>query len=80
MTTLGERVKRLRQSQGLSQSELARRCQVTQAAISRLESGRMQDIQTAIARRLARALGTSVDHLIGTFEDDEAEVLAAVAS
>lgn len=80
MTTLGERLKRLRQSQGLSQSELARRSQTKQATISRLESGRMQDVETATARRLARALGTSVDYLIGTFEDDEAEALAAVAS
>lgn len=71
MTTLGERLKRLRESKGLSQSELARRSQTKQATISRLESGRMKDVETATARRLARALGTSVDYLIGTFEEND---------
>jgi transcriptional regulator with XRE-family HTH domain len=80
MATLGERIKALRLRQGLTQSELAERCKITQAAVSRLESGSMKDVETAIAKRLARALGTSVDHLIGTFEDEDAELLAAVAS
>jgi hypothetical protein len=44
-----------------------------------LESGDLKDIQTSTARRLARALGTSVDYLIGTFEDEENELLAAAA-
>jgi len=44
---------------------------VAQATISRLESGDLQDVQTAIAKRLARVLGVSLDYLVGTYEDDE---------
>jgi transcriptional regulator with XRE-family HTH domain len=80
MATLGERIKALRQKQGLSQGELARRCGISQAAISRLETGSMKDVETAIARRLARALGTSVDYLIGTFEDEDVEALATAVA
>jgi transcriptional regulator with XRE-family HTH domain len=69
--TLGQRIKALRDKRGLNQSELARRCAVAQATISRLESGDLQDVQTAIAKRLARVLGVSLDYLVGTYEDDE---------
>lgn len=79
MTPLGMRIKSLRERKGLNQSELARLCGITPATISRLESGDLKDIQTSTARRLARALGTSVDYLIGTFEDEENELLAAAA-
>ena len=69
--TLGERIKALRERKGWSQSELARQCDIAQATISRLESGDLKDVQTAVAKRLARALGVSIDHLAGTWDPDE---------
>jgi putative transcriptional regulator len=80
MKTLGARIKEFRERKGLNQSELARLCGVAPATISRLESGDLKDVQTAIAKRLARALSVSVDHLIGTYEEEESEPFAAVAS
>jgi transcriptional regulator with XRE-family HTH domain len=76
MGTMGARLKRLRDEKGISQQELARQCGVTQATISRLESGELQDMQTSTARRLARALGVSVDYLIGTW-DEESDLVGA---
>ena len=44
---VGEAIKRLRHARGLSQSELARRSGLTQATVSRIESGtRRGDIET----------------------------------
>jgi transcriptional regulator with XRE-family HTH domain len=73
MTTMGSRIKRLRTKKGLSQHELARQCGVTQATISRLESGELQDIQTSTARRLAQTLGCTTDYLIGMHEEETTE-------
>jgi transcriptional regulator with XRE-family HTH domain len=75
---LGQRIKAQREKKGWSQHELARQSGIPQATISRLESGDIKDIQTALARRLARALGVGIDHLVGTFEDDEDAACAAV--
>jgi transcriptional regulator with XRE-family HTH domain len=56
---VGEAIKRLRQEQRLSQAELAGRARLTQATISRIESGARQgDLQTLalIAAGLGLAL------------------------
>jgi transcriptional regulator with XRE-family HTH domain len=75
---MGQRIKMQREKKGWSQHELARQSGIPQATISRLESGDMKDIQTMLARRLARALGVGLDYLAGTFEDDEDAELAKV--
>jgi transcriptional regulator with XRE-family HTH domain len=66
--TLGERIKTLRETRGLGQRELARLADVRQPTISQLENGQRADVTTETAKRLALALGVSVDYLIGTFE------------
>lgn len=56
---IGEAIKRVRQEQRLSQAELAARSRLTQATISRIESGTRQgDLQTLalIAAGLGLAL------------------------
>jgi transcriptional regulator with XRE-family HTH domain len=79
METIGARLKRLRDRKGWSQQELARQCGVTQATISRLERGELQDIQVITARRMAHALGVTIDYLVGPFEDEPQPEPAAVA-
>lgn len=76
---IGQRIKVQREKKGWSQHALARQSGIPQATISRLESGGMKDIQTTLARRLARALGIGIDYLAGTFEDDEDVDLPKVA-
>jgi transcriptional regulator with XRE-family HTH domain len=56
---IGEAIRYLREEQGLSQSELARRSRLTQATISRIESGsRRGDIETLAL--LAAGLGLAL--------------------
>ena len=70
---LGDRIKQARVWRGWTQSQLAEYAKVPQPVISRLESGDRDSVTTDVAKRLARSLGVSVDHLIGTWEDLEEE-------
>ena len=61
----GARLKALRVLSGLSINELAKRSGVHRPTISLLESGKQADIGVHAAARLARALGVSLDVLVG---------------
>ena len=52
---LGEQVRRLRESRGLSQADLAKRMATSQSAIARLEAGGV-DPKIGTLERLSRAL------------------------
>jgi transcriptional regulator with XRE-family HTH domain len=58
------RIQELREAKGWSQAELGRRSGVTQATISRLESGETGSIALANLERLADALGVNAAALI----------------
>ena len=75
---LGQRIMQARERKGWSQRELARQAGVRHAIISELETGKKTDTIGTILKRLARAPGVSVDHLVGTFEDNEDADLAMV--
>jgi len=60
---VGQNVKRLREEQRYTQTEIARRCGVTPAAISGLEHGVFTPSATLLVN-LARVLGVSVEELI----------------
>ena len=70
---LGPRLKALRILAGLSMNELARRSGVHRPTISLLERGMQEDIGLHAATRLARALGVSLDVLVGerAYKEDE---------
>ena len=75
MSKLGQRIEALRTKRGLTQRELARQAGIGHTIIAGLESGSRRDVRTDTAKRIARVLGTSVDYLIGTFdEDDESDL------
>ena len=61
---MGESISELRRNQKLSQSELARKCHVTQQFIQQIETGKRTP-SLRVAFRLATALGVTVDALIG---------------
>jgi transcriptional regulator with XRE-family HTH domain len=69
--TLGQRMKALREKRGLGLRELARRAGVHHPTLSQLEHGVIEDVTTGTAKKIARALGVSVDYLIGMYEDEE---------
>lgn len=57
---------RLRKARGLTQRELSAMAGVTQPQICRFEKGRHAPAGMAVARRLAVALGVSLDALWGS--------------
>ena len=61
----GERLRQLRILAGLNQTELGRRARVPQSIISALEGGRQRTVNLDTAKRLADALGVSLDLLAG---------------
>jgi transcriptional regulator with XRE-family HTH domain len=77
---IGVRVKRLRIERGLTQMELAERADISQAVISRLEADVRRNVNADVLKALAKALGCTTDYLVGMHEDEESELMAAVAS
>lgn len=63
--TLGTRLRDLRDKQGLSLSEVARRAKVSKAYVSQLERGGSKDPSYSVVIRLATALGTTPENLTG---------------
>jgi molybdate-binding protein/DNA-binding XRE family transcriptional regulator len=59
------RLETMRRAQGLSQRTVAELAGITRQAVGAIEKGRMQP-SVGIALGLARALGTSVEHLFGS--------------
>jgi transcriptional regulator with XRE-family HTH domain len=62
---LAERLARLREKQGISLSEVARRAQISKAYLSQLERGESKQPSYEVLGRLATALGSSAEELIG---------------
>lgn len=70
MEHLAQRVYILRHTKRLSQQELARRISCSTATISNLETNKLKTITIDHLVALARVLGTSVDDLLGTADED----------
>jgi len=63
--SLGKRVTELRLKKGFNQKELADASGITQATISRIESEQVHQLKSEALKRLAKALGVTVDYLVG---------------
>jgi len=63
--TINERIGDLRTSRGLSQRELCDLIGVVPSQLSRIENGKIQNISSNILIKLAKALGVSVDYILG---------------
>jgi len=74
--TLAERVTALREERGLNQKELADVSGITQATISRIESGHVEDLKAESLKSLASALRVTVDYLVGRTEGQSASDIA----
>ena len=70
--TFGQRLRQFRELAKMSQSELARRANIPQPVVSDVENGRQKSVNLETARRIARALGVTLDLLAGTGEDEDA--------
>jgi len=63
--SLGKRITELRLKKGFNQKELADASGITQATISRIESEQVHQLKSEALKRLAKALGVTVDYLVG---------------
>lgn len=63
-------LKRLRESQGLTQMELARRSGVPQSTICDIEAGRTKGPTLRVAVKLAAALGVPAEKLLAQEESE----------
>jgi transcriptional regulator with XRE-family HTH domain len=61
---LGAKVKDLREKRGMNQKQIAEASSITQATISRIESGQVKQLKSEALKRLAAALGVTIDFLI----------------
>jgi transcriptional regulator with XRE-family HTH domain len=57
------KLKRMREANGLSQADLARRAKITREYVNKLEAGRY-DPTVGVIQRLAKALGVPVTALL----------------
>jgi len=74
---IGEKIAVRRQQLGWSQTDLAQKIGIAPSRISEFESGLKTDCNLSTAKRLARALGCSIDYLAGTWDEEEAPQPAA---
>jgi len=74
---IGEKIAIRRKHLGWSQTELAQRIGIAPSRISEFESGLKTDCTLSTAKRLARALGCSIDYLADTWDEGEEPAEAA---
>ena len=63
--SIGELIGDLRRNKGWSQKELAKRADVTESTLSRIESGITKQVDATALGKIALALDTSTDYLLG---------------
>jgi transcriptional regulator with XRE-family HTH domain len=69
MTTLGEKIRAVRQKKGLSQIELAESANIYQKNISRYENDTTDPSASAL-KKIADALGVTADYLLNNSEEE----------
>ena len=76
MSTMGDRIKFLRERAGLTQEELGDRIGVKKSAIMKYEAGIVENIKRSSVQIMANALGVSPAYLMFGDEIDEKEKAA----
>jgi transcriptional regulator with XRE-family HTH domain len=69
LEVFGDRLRRRRKAQQLSQQELATLMQIPQSWISELENAKRPHVEADTVYRFCRALGCTSDYLVGLTED-----------
>jgi transcriptional regulator with XRE-family HTH domain len=72
---IAPRVERLRKDKGWTKRELARRARVNETHVYKICAGLRPRIEAETVRRLAHALGTTTDYLLGmdVYEEPKSE-------
>ena len=77
---IGEKIAARRKQLGWTQTELARKIGIASSRISEFENGIKTDCNLSTAKRLARALGCSIDYLADTWDEEEQQAPAEAAA
>ena len=64
MSNLGKNLRKARETKGLSQERLARLAEVANNTIVKIEAGKNRNPTLDTLKKIAKALGVSVDNLI----------------
>lgn len=64
MSNISKTLRKLREQKGLTQEKLARLADVSNNTVIKIEAGKNQNPTLGTLKRLAKALGISVDYLI----------------
>lgn len=67
---LGQRILLRRRDKRLTQAELGKHVGISGNTIARIERGRIQDLGGSTIAKVAAALDTSTDYLLGLTDDD----------
>ena len=67
---LGQRILLRRRDKRLTQAELGKHVGISGNTIARIERGRIQDLGGSIIAKVAEALDTSTDYLLGLTDDE----------
>jgi transcriptional regulator with XRE-family HTH domain len=65
ISTVGKNIKKFRANKGLSQDKLSKNAGVAYNTVIKIESGVIQNPTVNTASKIAKALGVSVDVLLG---------------
>jgi len=65
ISTVGRNIKKFRANKGLSQDKLSKKAGVAYNTVIKIESGVIQNPTVDTASKIAKALGVSVDVLLG---------------
>ena len=65
ISTVGKNIKKFRANKGLSQDKLSKKAGVAYNTVIKIESGVIQNPTVDTASNIAKALGVSVDVLLG---------------
>jgi len=68
--TIGARLRRERKKRGWTVRELARRAAVSPGTVSKLEGGTRLSPSMELGKRLAMALGVTLDYLVGMYDEE----------
>ncbi len=63
MISLGSRIRKLREEQGLSRATLAQMCGVSERALQNIEINKA-DLRVGTLEKVAQALGVNLAHLV----------------
>lgn len=66
---IGKRIRELRVSKGMEQLELARKINISQSKMNKIETGFQKRIEPELLVELSKALDTTVDYIVGKSND-----------